>query len=406
MSFAQTRLKYVCRLVAGGTPSVADEANWADDSGHAWVSISDMSSVERVSETGRRITDAGVRDARLVLGPPGTLLFSMYASLGHTAVLDVRAAWNQALLGLLPRCDIDMRFIRYSLVQLKPQLAELARSNTQANLNAEQVGNLPIPLPSIEEQRRIADFLDAETARLDGLLELRRRQVALLAELWQAAIDEIIASHQHSVELRRLGVRVTTGPFGSVFAASEYESGGIPMINPTHIRQGRLLPDPHHAVSAATAARLSRHRLCEGDLVVGRKGDIGRSAEVLAEQSGWICGSDAIALHTQGSRVLARFLSYLLRSDSVRTQLLERSIGATMPSLNEGNLLQLRIPTMDAAEQADAAARLAQWESGISGCRTAMQRQAELFAERRQALITAAVTGQLDVSTARGADLS
>src|SRR5262249_41905084 len=128
-----------------------------DGGGHAWVAIGDMSTADTVKATTRRITDDGLRSARLKIGKRGTLLFSMYASLGHTAWLDIPAAWNQAILGIHPHNTIDPRFLRYSLVHMRSQLAEQARSNTQANLNAEQVGNLAIPQPSSRDQSKIAD---------------------------------------------------------------------------------------------------------------------------------------------------------------------------------------------------------------------------------------------------------
>ena len=104
----------------------------------------------------------------------------MYASVGALGRLGTTGTWNQAILGISPREGrADDRFLGYWLAHLKPTLASLFRSNTQANLNAEQVANLPFTDTSFEDQRRIADFLDAETARVDRLIRLREEQVKL-----------------------------------------------------------------------------------------------------------------------------------------------------------------------------------------------------------------------------------
>jgi type I restriction enzyme S subunit len=271
-------------------------------------------------------------------------------------------------------------------------------------VNPGDLGTFPVDLPPLEDQRRIADFLGAQVARLAGIGRARSRQIRLLRERRVAEVRAALdLPNVETVELRRAGVSVTTGPFGTVFAATEYVSGGIPMINPVHIRDGVLEPDEQHTVAPSTAVtRLRRHRLRRGDLVVGRKGDIGRSALVREEQDGWICGSDSIALHTAGSKLDSRYLAHLLSLPEIRAQLLERSAAATMPSLSEGNLLQLRVPIPSRPEQERMIAEVDAIDSWTRSCVAAMQRQVALTEERQQALITAAVTG-LDVTTAREA---
>jgi type I restriction enzyme S subunit len=284
--------------------------------------------------------------------------------------------------------------------------AMVVGATNQIELNRDRLGDAPVPLPPLAEQRRIADFLDAETTRIDHLLDARERHIGLVEERWEAVIyQELMRSEAPEVELRRLGVTVTTGPFGTVFNASQYQVGGVPMVNPIHIRDGGITPDAHHAVSPETAERLVRHQLHAGDLVVGRKGDLGRSALVQRSQDGWICGSDCIALHP-GNKTRPRFLDYVLRSQYIREQLLAKSLATTMPSLNEGNLLSLRIPAL-ALEQQDAVVeRLSQAHAWRVRATRTMRKQMELLRERRQALITAAVTGQFDVSTASGRNVT
>ncbi|WTC15432.1 restriction endonuclease subunit S [Streptomyces cellulosae] len=306
--------------------------------------------------------------------------------------------------------QLHARFSYYwlssSLFQEYTYTALVVGATNQIELNRERLGDAPVPLPPLDEQRRIADFLDAETARIDGLLDARERHIALVKERWEATIyQELIQSRAPEVELRRLGVKVTTGPFGTVFNASQYQEGGVPMVNPLHIRNGSITPDLHHAVPPETAARLARHRLRAGDLVVGRKGDLGRAALVQESQDGWVCGSDCIALHP-GGKVLPHFLDYVLRSQYIRSQLLAKSLATTMPSLNEGNLLSLRLPHLTLEQQDAMAERLDRAHDWLVRATNTMRKQLELLRERRQALITAAVTGQFDVTTASGRNIT
>lgn len=98
-----------------------------------------------------------------------------------------------------------------------------------------------VNVPDFESQRRIADFLDDQVTRIDNIISARRQQILRLADTAQSALTAVLTERADSLaELRHLGVRVTTGPFGTVFAASDYVTGGVPMINPTHISKGEL----------------------------------------------------------------------------------------------------------------------------------------------------------------------
>ena len=189
---AMTRLKHVVVMRAGGTPSVDDPSMWSED-GTPWVTIGDMTRGRRVVVTKRAVSDDGIQSKRLPVGKPDTLLFAMYASLGATALLGVKASWNQAILGIdaVPHLA-EPRFTGYWLQHLRQGLGAIARSNTQDNLNAEQVGNFPFPVMMVITQRIIADYLDRETARIDALVDKIDHQVALLQEHRQALITAAV----------------------------------------------------------------------------------------------------------------------------------------------------------------------------------------------------------------------
>jgi len=133
---------------------------------------------------------------------------------------------------------------------------------------------------------------------------------------------------------------------------------------------------------------------------MSRKGDIGHTAKVRQDQAGWICGSDSIAIHAEGSSIKPEFLDLFLKLTRARGQLIAHSNAATMPSLNEGNLLSLRVPFVNPREQEDRIAAGARIQRAASAGVENLQRSAELLSDYKQALITAAVTGELDVTTA------
>jgi type I restriction enzyme S subunit len=165
---------------------------WADD-GTPWVAIGDMTTAQVVRKTQRSVSPEGIKAKSLPVGEPGTILFAMYASVGAIAVLGVKATWNQAILGIetLPAL-CHGRFLTYWLQYLRRDLPALVRSNTQDNLNAEQVGNFPFPILSLDRQSAIANYLDTEASRIDELNDANQRMHALLMEHRQSLITNTI----------------------------------------------------------------------------------------------------------------------------------------------------------------------------------------------------------------------
>lgn len=304
-----------------------------------------------------------------------------------------------------PRQDVDERFISFWMQSSDywAQIEKGAVRSTIDNFSAGKYRQLLVPDWPFDNQRLIADFLDDHVSRIDEVVRLRREQIDALRTRTERRLHDILVPRGSVlVELRRLGTQVTTGPFGTVFAADDYVTGGVPMINPTHIRGGRLVPDEHHTVSPATAVRLSRHRLVEGDLVTSRKGDLGRTALVDGSEAGWICGSDSIAIHPDRAQLVPAFLDMLLWLPEVRAQLLLNSVGATMPSLSEGNLRSLRVPRLPIEVQAELADTASKARLDVQASMSEMTAQIALLEERKRSLVTAAVLGEFDVTTASG----
>jgi type I restriction enzyme S subunit len=200
-----------------------------------------------------------------------------------------------------------------------------------------------------------------------------------------------------TASLRQLGTSVLTGPFGTQLSASEYIDGGVPVVNPVHIRRGRIEPETGVTIPDDVAVRLARHRLRAGDLVLCRKGDVGRAALVEPHADGWICGSDSIAVRPSSRRLASRYLAGILRIDYYRQYLVANSTGAMLANLNESTLLSLRVPKLSLDAQAAAIGRLHKIHEHRDGLATHLTRQIALLKEHRQTLITATTTGEFEI---------
>ena len=181
MSWSSVKLGDTCDVIAGGTPKRSETSYWGGDI--PWVKISDMLE-GRISQTEETITRAGLEGSSAKLLPPGTLLVSIFATIGRTAVLECEAATNQAIVGVIPRqqSQFDDRFLQYSLRRKTQELQRQGRGVAQANINGSVLKATELPVPPLAEQQRIAGILDAA----DALRAKRRAALAQLDTLLQS----------------------------------------------------------------------------------------------------------------------------------------------------------------------------------------------------------------------------
>ena len=136
---------------------------------------------------------------------------------------------------------------------------------------------------------------------------------------------------------------IRTGPFGSQLHESDYSEFGIPVVMPKNIIEGRITENDIARVKDAHVERLLIHKLNIGDIVYGRRGDIGRRAIVTQKELGWLCGTGCLRLSLQGNILNTKYLYYYLGQDTVIAWIKGQAIGATMPNLNTSILKSVKI---------------------------------------------------------------
>ncbi|TDU04184.1 type I restriction enzyme S subunit [Streptomyces sp. 846.5] len=374
---------------------------------------------------------ANVKDGRLDLSDVKTMNFSpseqktfalqagdilVTEGSGSLGAVGASAVWHDELPGticfqntlvrLRPRAGIsDGRYLGWwaRSAFASGQFASIASGANIYHVSAERVKGLPAPLPPLDEQRRIADFLDAETARIDHVLCDRRSQAALLDARESSLLDRAYSSNPfEEIRLKHLVARITSGPRGWGELISDE---GTPFFRIMNIpRRGvRLeLTDLAH-VTAPHGRERERTRTRIGDVLVSITADIGSVAVV-----------DDLAINGNVSQHIAlvrpelslcdpAWLAYAIKSPAARGQLVGNSYGGTKIGLGLGDIAELRLPRLELPAQQIMARRIDRAMLGSKIVREEIMDQIVLLAERRQALITAAVTGQLDVTTARPA---
>ena len=190
-----SRLKYcVSRIHAGGTPDTGVDGYWSDSSdGIPWLLIADVTRADRVVNSTKRLTQAGLESKRLAVVPAGAVLYTMYASIGKAAILEIDSAINQAILGLESKSNLlEAEFLFFWLRSLERHIKNLASTSTQANLNAAKVKALPMFLPPVEEQKLICDWIKSECRIFDDAIARTEEEIKLIREYRDRLIADVV----------------------------------------------------------------------------------------------------------------------------------------------------------------------------------------------------------------------
>ncbi|WP_200873284.1 restriction endonuclease subunit S [Actinokineospora spheciospongiae] len=288
----------------------------------------------------------------------------------------------------------------------------LASSSTQGKISAVKDGmgvphlfqadikKFPIPLPPVEEQRRIADFLDLETSQIDHMISLRKLQSEIIKEKRQNSIEEIFSKLKpnNGVRLKRL---LRSRPRYGVLVP-EFVNNGVPFIRVNDLTDLESRIDHLPCIPEALSAQYKATKIREGDLLVSVVGTIGRTSLAPRSAIGANVARAVAVLRATPGISIELIRTWISSRNFVEQALKATASDSAQRTLGMEDLSNFVVPWPDDSKsQQEMTIRAKRIEDDCRLLDALAARQIDLLAERRQALITAAVNGQLDVTTAR-----
>lgn len=292
-------------------------------------------------------------------------------------------------------------------------ISRAKQSTNLASISSSNLMDLLIPIAPDSETEEILDFLDRETAKIDALIAEQQRLIELLQEKRQAVISHAVTKglnpnapmkdsgvewlgevpeHWELKRLKHLSPNLTVG---IVVNPSEYVSDdGLPFVYGGDIREGVIDWENSRRIAPALSEKQAKTRLKTGDLLMVRVGAPGVTAVVPPQCEGGNCAS--VMLIRQGS-FSSQWLCYMLNTRIVRFQVEVVQYGAAQEQFNISHAVNFWLPVPPRQEQDRIAAFLDTQHEKAQGLIQQAQSAVCLLQERRSALISAAVTGQIDV---------
>lgn len=243
---------------------------------------------------------------------------------------------------------------------------------------------IDIPLPPLSTQLAIVSELD----KINELIRLKKEQLKDFDNLAQSLFYEMFGDpveNEKGWEVKKIGdlALVKTGPFGSMLHKEDYICDGIPLVNPVHMKDFKIVPDLDFTISKEKASELKNYLLKSNDVVFARRGDIGRCAIVSETEQGFICGTGSLFFRFS-KEIESIFIMYIIRCDSFSKHLISKAKGATMLNINSNTIADLRIPLPPLSLQRLFAQRIEQIEREKSEVQKSIQDLETLLASRMQ----------------------
>lgn len=338
------KLGDICDIKSGGTPSRTKQEYW--NGNIPWVKISDFTS-KYIDKTSEFITDEGLNNSSAKIVQKGSILFTVFATLGEVAILNIEATTNQAIAALtINNPEVNNDYLYYCLTSLKEYVNNIGRGVAQNNINLSILRDMDIPLPPLETQRKIAATLDKVTRTID----LCNAILEKLDLLVKARFVEMFGKGNFKTcKLKDVCTKITDG----THKTPTYLSEGITFISAKNIVNGKLDFADVKYISKEEFNEIQKRCQTEiYDILLSKSGSLGSPTVLRTNEPLGLFESLAIIKYDR-SKLLSEFLCEQLKTDAIQRQFKTGTKGVAIKHLhlNVIGSIDIIVPPIDLQQQ-------------------------------------------------------
>jgi type I restriction enzyme S subunit len=364
------KLGEVCKVVGGSTPDTSTLDYW--DGEIIWVTPTDLGKLSemKISKTGRRITPAGLQSCGTEMLPIGTVVMSSRAPIGHLAIAGVSLCTNQGCKSFVPSPEVDSVFLYWSLKQAVPDIQALGSGATFTEVSKSALYKFSIPLPPLNEQKRIAGILREQMASVEKARAAAQARLAMVKNLPAAFLRKVFLG-QSSQSWPKL-------PFGKVamlqrghdLTERERKEGPYPVVT-----------------SSGIIGTHAEYRMKGPGVVTGRSGSVGRVHFI--DKDYWPHNTALYVKDFFGND--PRYIYFLLIWVNVKTV----SSGSGVPTLDRKEVHKIIVTHPPLEEQRRLADMLHEQMVAVENVRAAAEEELQTINALPAALLRRAFSGEI-----------
>ncbi len=372
------KLGDVAEISSGGTPRRSNVDYWKNGD-IPWIKISDMKS-KYVSETEEFITESGLKNSSAKLFKQGTIIYTIFATIGEIAILDIDATTNQAIAGItLIDNRINKEYIYYYLLSMKEQMKGIARGVAQKNLNLSILKDVSIPLLDIQKQKELVSYFKIN----ESLISTRKAQIVALDELVQSLFYEMFGDVDDSkfatdifenLTIVNQGLQIAQSKRYKEYVDNSYEYITIQYLNGKKDRE-YVVPKSENVICN------------KEDILVTRTGNTG---QIVTGVEG-VFHNNFFKVNYNKALLLKEYLYYFLNLKTTQSRIKLLAGTSTIPDLNHGDFYSIEIPLPPLELQEQFAAKVEAIETQKAKLQASLQEMETLF----NALMQEAFSGNL-----------
>jgi len=402
--FPVVPLQEVASLGTGHTPSRDKEEYWVDCD-IPWVTVEDIRkhgqyNLQPLNETVQHISQIGLDNSAAVLHPAGTVMLSRTASIGLSCITAVDMATTQAFVTWTTNKSLlEPRYLHAVLKALEEQFYYLAYGATHLTIYFPDIKTLKIPLPTMEEQILIADFLEVESLKIDSLINEQEKLIDLLGEKNQALIGQFISKGLNPDAALKDSGESWIGQIPNFWELKKLKYCVELIQEKTQAKDNVIALEN---IESWTGRYIETNSEFEGDGVSFIKNDVlfGKLRPYLAKvflatDDGQAFGD--LLIFRASTSMTPEFLFKLLLNKNFIDLVNSSTYGAKMPRASWDFIGNIKIPLPSTEEQEEIVKKINSEQTSIEKFIKVATRSIELLKERRASLISEAVTGKIDV---------
>lgn len=324
------------------------------------------------------------------------ILLSVRAPVGPTNLSPGKVCIGRGLAAIRPDKKVGLRYLLYFFRYYETQLQRSGTGTTFKAITQNVIKNIEVPVPSIDEQERIVSKIEELFSKLDASVAELQTAKEKLKVYRQAVLKAVFkdVTQKGLVEISEIVEDIRIGPFGTMLHKADYIYGGIPVINPQHIKNLSVTPSEKVTVSQEKSTELASYQLKENDVIMGRRGEMGRVAAISKAEAGWICGTGSIFFRLK-PEYDAVFYSQILSSLDTVHYLEDHATGTTMKNLNEDIVKHIPVPKITKQMQKEMVSKSEEKTSMCDSIEQTIDTSLQQAEALRQSILKQAFEGRL-----------